>query len=116
MAYVSISLQTLPAHLDGDDQDGRLILVDGKLAAVLVRLDSEAHPPEVLGCWHLEAGFGPFDPAGQEFLFDTPDEAARWVADRIANGAASADASYRKLRSTSVRTAGAAGASSSRCR
>lgn len=116
MAYASISLQPLLLFLNGDDQEGRLILVDGKLAAVLARLDSEAHPAELLGQWSLEAGFGPCDPGGREFLFDTPDEAARWAADRVANGAASADASYRKLRSTSVRTTGAAEASSSRCR
>jgi len=40
------------------DEDGRLVLADGRLVAVLVRLADEIHAGRV-GSWFMEAGFGP---------------------------------------------------------
>ena len=37
--------------------EGRLVLADGELVAVLVRLDAEVHGT-ARGRWFLEAGFG----------------------------------------------------------
>ncbi len=74
-----ISLQPLAILTPGDDQDGRLVLVDGKLAAVFARLDSDAHAPEERGRWHLEAGFGPCEASSRTLLFSTLGEAVRWV-------------------------------------
>ena len=54
-----ISFQPIPILIDGHDTQGRLVLVDGQLVAVLARIDGEAHASEVKGQWHLEAGFGP---------------------------------------------------------
>jgi hypothetical protein len=42
--------------IDGHDIEGKLILTDGQLAAVIARLDGKAHPPKHRGWWHLEAG------------------------------------------------------------
>jgi hypothetical protein len=41
--------------------EGRLVLVDGKLAAVLVRLSDQAHDLLLRGAWYFEAGFGLLD-------------------------------------------------------
>lgn len=78
-----ISLKRLTILTDGDDQDGRLVLVDGKLAAVFARLDSTAHAPEQRGRWHLEAGFGPCESIGRALLFSTLGDAVRWVEARV---------------------------------
>ena len=40
------------------DREGRLVLIDGKLVAVLVRLSDGAHDPLLRGAWYLECGFG----------------------------------------------------------
>lgn len=59
------------------DEEGRLVLVDDKLVAVLVRL-SGAHPePELQGAWFVEVGFGPL--LGKHGVFATFEEAAVWV-------------------------------------
>ena len=50
------------------------MLVDGKLAALLVRLNDEAHDPLLRGAWYIEAGFGLLD--GQHQLFASLEEAA----------------------------------------
>jgi hypothetical protein len=56
------------------DREGQLVLVDGKLAAVLVRLADTCHDPLFQGAWYLEAGFGALD--GRHGLFASLDEAA----------------------------------------
>lgn len=79
---VNISLAPL-ALLGGEE--GHLILVDDKLAAVVSRLDDENYPAEHQGRWFIEAGFGPCAPTSHERLFQTLDQAARWVARRASN-------------------------------
>jgi hypothetical protein len=64
--------------IDGHGHEGRLILVDGQLAAVIVRLDSKAYALEQVGRWNVEAGFGNCDPLHSS-LFETPEEAGAWV-------------------------------------
>lgn len=43
---------------DTEDHEGCLMLANGKLVAVLVRLSDPAHEPPLLGSWYLEAGLG----------------------------------------------------------
>ena len=75
---LNISFKRIPVLIDGHDTDGNLILSDGQLTAVIVRLDGESHEPEHKGFWNLEAGFGKcavrYAP-----LFKTPEEAGAWV-------------------------------------
>ena len=91
----SITFQDIPILIDGHDTQGLLALLDGQLVAVLARLDGETHDPEMKGSWHLEAGFGPCQTAGE--LFKTSEDIVAWVTQRTedkarriskANGAA----------------------------
>jgi hypothetical protein len=75
---VDISFQPMRVLSDGHDSEGRLVLVDNQLAAVIVRVDGHSHEPEHRGLWHLEAGFGKCD-VPQAPLFKTPEEAGAWV-------------------------------------
>jgi hypothetical protein len=75
---LDISFQPMRVLIDGHDAEGRLILADSQLTAVIFRLDGPTHDPEHKGRWHLEAGFGRCnvrDPS----LFKTPKEAGAWV-------------------------------------
>ena len=73
-----ISFHPMRVLIDGHDSEGRLILADSQLAAVIVRLDGKTHDPEHQGRWHLEAGFGKCN-TREARLFETPDEAGAWV-------------------------------------
>ena len=55
---LDVSFQPMRVLIDGYDSEGRLILADGQLTAVIVRLDGEHHDLERKGRWYLEAGFG----------------------------------------------------------
>jgi hypothetical protein len=57
-----------------EDRKGCLVLVDKKLAAVLVRLSDQAHDPLLHGAWYFEAGFGFLD--SRHELLASPKEAA----------------------------------------
>ena len=79
-----ISFQPMRVLIDGHDSEGRLVLADDQLAAVIVRLDGEAHDLAQKGLWHLEAGFGkcaapPYDMP----LWATPEEAGLWVEEKL---------------------------------
>ena len=75
---LEISFQPLPVLIDGQDSQAILILADSQLTAVIVRLDSETHPPETRGRWRLEVGFGRCNVLGVP-LFKSPKEARAWV-------------------------------------
>jgi len=70
-------LESMPVNTGSHDDDGRLVLADGRLVAVLVRLADQAHA-EQSGAWFLEAGFGPCACA-QFPVFDTLEIARNWV-------------------------------------
>ncbi len=55
---LTLLLQPVPVYTGSGDQDGQLVLADGRLVAVLVRLDDQSHAG-LIGAWFLEAGFGP---------------------------------------------------------
>jgi hypothetical protein len=69
-----ITFQAIEVLTASEDSEGRLVLVDGKLAAVLVRLSDPAHDPLLRGAWYIEAGLGLLD--GQHRLFASLDEAS----------------------------------------
>ena len=86
---LDISFQPICVLIDGHDSHGNLVLANNQLAAVIVRVDGEAHPPDMKGKWHLEAGFGKCaEPPGVAPLWTTPEEAGAWVKERLTSGRA----------------------------
>lgn len=67
------------------DEEGRLAFHDGRLIAVLVRLDDADHGAE-RGQWSLEAGFDGVDSAAPP-LFPTLAEAGSWIEAQIGGAA-----------------------------
>jgi hypothetical protein len=61
------------------DHDGRLILIDGLLVAVLVKL-SELHE-HLAGHWYLETGYGVLKNERPTFL--DLDSAVEWIQGRL---------------------------------
>jgi hypothetical protein len=76
---LSISFEPMRVLIDGHDSEGSLVLADGQLAAVIVRLDGEHHGPDHKGLWHLEAGFGKCDARVAPPAFTTLEKAGAWV-------------------------------------
>ena len=74
-------LKPMPVNTGSCDEDGRLVLVNGHLVAVLVRLADQVHA-EQSGAWFLEAGFGPCASA-QLPVFDSLDVAQDWVRRKL---------------------------------
>jgi len=70
-------LQPVPVHTGSGDEDAQLVLADGRLVAVLVRLADPMHG-SLVGRWFLEAGFGPCA-AGMGSVFDSLDSAQLWI-------------------------------------
>ena len=68
-----ITFQSIEVLTASEDREGCLVLVDGKLAAVLVRLNDRAHDPLLQGAWYIEAGFGSLD--SRHELFASLEEA-----------------------------------------
>lgn len=75
-----ISLQPVRIDTGSRDEEGFLVFADGRLIAVLVRLEDEEHGP-VRGKLFLETGFGAFA-ATEAVYFDDPDRARAWFATR----------------------------------
>jgi len=61
------------------DHDGRLILIDGRLVAVMVKL-SELHE-HLAGRWYLETGYGVLKNEQPNFL--DLDSAIEWIRHRL---------------------------------
>ncbi|MFD1704641.1 hypothetical protein ACFSCV_16665 [Methylopila henanensis] len=72
MEFLPVKVETGSA-----DEEGRLVLRNGKLIAVLVRLDDLDHGP-VVGQWSLEAGFNGVD-STKPPLFANLAAAERWL-------------------------------------
>ena len=77
----SLTFQHIEVMTGHADREGQLVLADGQLVAILVRLDDEVHGGD-RGRWFLEAGFGPcqgpFQPA-----FSDLEGATRWLSERL---------------------------------
>lgn len=65
-------------HTNSRDENSVLVMNDGYLVAILVKLDDEVHG-SAKGRWHLEAHFDHVPATGQ--LFATLDEAVAWIAE-----------------------------------
>lgn len=74
-----LHMQSMPVYTGSGDEEGRLVLVDGRLVAVLVRLADKAAHGVMVGAWFLEAGFGPCASVAAPPVFDTLDAAQAWV-------------------------------------
>jgi hypothetical protein len=81
-----LAAQPISVLTGSDDREGRLVLVNGDLVAVLVRLDGPVHENQ-RGGWFLEAGFGPCSGPPQP-VFDSLAEAQVWVSMRVARASA----------------------------
>jgi hypothetical protein len=76
--------QPIPVNTGSRDQQGCLLLVDGSLVAVLVRLERAEHPdPTLAGQWFVEAGFGPCETGQQCLVFATLEDAEDWAVARV---------------------------------
>lgn len=62
--------------------EGHLIFLDDKLAAVVSRLDGDDHLAEHRGTYFIEAGFSPDAIDGSKRLFGSLEQAARWLLRR----------------------------------
>lgn len=82
-----VTFQPIGVLINGHDSDGRLILADDQLAAVVVRLDVEMHSAADRGPWYLEAGFGKCAASSSGLLWATPEAVGQWVVDRLAGKA-----------------------------
>ncbi|MCJ2038802.1 hypothetical protein MKK55_07510 [Methylobacterium sp. J-059] len=69
-------LQPIMVDTGSPDREGRLVLADGLLIAVLVRLDTPEH--EVGPGWFVEAAFGRLFGVSAP-IFATLEEATRWL-------------------------------------
>ncbi len=73
------NIEFVPILIDTatDDEEGRLVMSDGRLVGVLVRLDGPEQAP-LQGWWSLEAGFGALSETSPE-PFETLAAASAWV-------------------------------------
>jgi hypothetical protein len=53
---MTLSLQSIRIRTGSSDEEGRLVMDEGPLVAILIQLSAD-HGPEA-GHWFLEAGFG----------------------------------------------------------
>ena len=85
-----ITLQPVSVRNDGGSHEGRLVLANGDLIAVFVRVTAEEATGggSQAGGWFLEAGFGPCGTlmiSGHP-IFATLDDAVEWVRQRLQAG------------------------------
>ena len=74
---MEISLQPVRVSVGALDEEGEMVLVDGTLVAVLVRLTGPYDDPHLHGKWCVQRSFGPLS-EGDE-VFSTLEEAEDWV-------------------------------------
>ena len=79
---LTLDLQPIEVMTGHDDRDGRLVLFNGQLVAVLVRLESEFYGDQ-RGGWFLEAGFGLCTGATPP-VFPNLGDAQAWIGKQIA--------------------------------
>ena len=74
---MEIALQPVRVSVGLLDEEGRMVLVDGTLVAVLVRLTGPYDDPHLHGKWCVQRGFGPLSQGNE--VFSTLEEAEDWV-------------------------------------
>ena len=78
---VEVTWQPIRVETGTSEEDGRLVLADGKLVAVLVRLSDEYPQPDLHGQWFVEAGFGPIFQKHE--VFSTFEDAVAWIRQTV---------------------------------
>ncbi len=78
---LELLLESKRVYTDSLDEEGCLVFLDGRLVAVLVRLEDESHA-KMTGSWFLEAGFGPCRIASSP-LFKTGELGLEWIRSRL---------------------------------
>lgn len=81
VSVVEVTWQLIRIETGTSEEDGRLVLVDGKLVAVLVCLSDDYPQPELHGQWFVEAGFGPIFQKHE--AFPTFEDAVAWVRQTV---------------------------------
>lgn len=82
MTIPFLAFRDIPVGTNSADEEGWLVLLDGHLVAVVVRLSDDHDPPDLKGKLFLEAGFGRFKLAAQVTWADQ-EEARRWFLARL---------------------------------
>lgn len=75
-----VVMQPIAVDTASPDRDGMLVMANGMLIAVLVRLDAPDH--EQPDGWFLEATFGNLSQRSAP-VFDSLDDATRWFRKRV---------------------------------
>ena len=78
----ALTFRPVQVATGSDDQEGRLVLADGRLVAVLVHLAGAEHK-ELRGGWFLEAGFGSCAVPAPD-VFPTIEDAEAWIGEQLA--------------------------------
>jgi hypothetical protein len=78
-----VEFRPTPVVNDVGTAEGRLVVIDGAIGAVLSRLDAPHYDESLRGRWFLEAGFGRLA-TNTPPTFATLDEAANWVDRELA--------------------------------
>jgi hypothetical protein len=81
MPLVKLAWRPIRVNTGSCDTEGRLVLANAHLVAVLVRLDGKEHGSS-RGSWLLEAGFGPCQATGQD-AFRTLLDAGHWIKTKL---------------------------------
>src|SRR5215213_2098354 len=77
VSMVEVTWEPIRVETGTPEEDGRLVLVNGKLVAVVVRLSDDHLMPDVQGKWFVEAGFGPL--LEKYAIFPTFEAVEAWV-------------------------------------
>jgi hypothetical protein len=75
-----VVLQPIAVDTASPDREGRLVIANGLLVAVLVRLDAPEH--EMPGFWFLEAAFGRLQGSNAP-PFAELEDATQWLRRRL---------------------------------
>ena len=74
---MEISLQPIRVAVGPLHEEGRMVLVDGALVAVLVHLAGSYDNPHLRGKWFVQMSLGPL--AERDACFSSLEEAEEWV-------------------------------------
>ena len=80
-----VLLQPIAVNTGSPDKDGMLVMANGMLVAVLVRIETPGY--EGVGGWFLEVALGPLEGL-QVPTFGALDDATRWIRRSMKLGAA----------------------------
>lgn len=76
LSEMRTAVQPISVDTGSPDREGMLVIANGLLVAVLVRLDDPEHDDR--GSWFLEAGFGRLQ-GWNASTFPALEEATRWL-------------------------------------